>query len=204
MDHVRLNLLTGDPTRLEGMLDYIEQEGRPLIEDEVGSRGIAVDANTEIGVAIVESFWVSHDAMRESEHATGLILDKAAARATGTVSVEHFEVSSNHRLARPGPGGGVRLTRAEVDPKRLSEAIAAYEDTALPWLDQAEGLCRALLFVNRRTGHTINKTVWQSTGALAASRALAAAIRVDAVAATGAAIRALEEYRLVFNTSLLD
>ena len=36
--------------------------------------------------------------------------------------------------------------------------------------------------------------------ALAASRSAAAAIRVDAVAATGSAIRAVEEYQLAFTS----
>jgi hypothetical protein len=92
------------------------------------------------------------------------------------------------------------LTRAETAPARVQEAITAYEDTAVPWLTEAEGFTAALLFADRRTGRSINETLWRDREALAASRSAAAAIRVDTVAATGSAIRAVEEYLLAFNS----
>jgi hypothetical protein len=115
----------------------------------------------------------------------------------GTVSVEQYEVSSNQRLVRPHAGAGVRVTRIDLDPVRIDDAIANYEDTALPWLADADGFCSAHLYVHRRTGHAIEETVWQDPDCLAASRGSAAAIRLDTVAATDAVIRALAELELV-------
>jgi hypothetical protein len=78
--------------------------------------------------------------------------------------------------------------------------VAAYEETTVPWLTETSGFCAELLFVDRGTGHSVSETVWRDQHALAASRSAAAAIRVDMAAATGSAIRALEEYTLVFSS----
>ena len=47
----------------------------------------------------------------------------------------------------------------------------------------------------------ISETIWRSHEALAASRSVAAAVRVDAVGSTGCVIRAVEEYGLVFSSA---
>jgi hypothetical protein len=197
VEHVRLNLFTADPARLPDAIDYIDHEARPLIEKEVGSRGMAIAADHELGLAVVTSYWVSGDALRESGPVTAPMRDEAVRRAMGTVSVEQYEVSSTQRLVRPHVGGGVRVTRIDLDPTRIDDAVANYEDTALPWLADEEGFCSAHLLVHRRTGHAIEETVWQDAECLAASRSCGAAIRRDTVAATDAVIRALAEFRLV-------
>jgi hypothetical protein len=120
-----------------------------------------------------------------------------------TVSVERHEVASSTRITRPPPGAGVRLTRVDVDPAKVPFAIAAFEDTAVPWLTETDGFCQALALVHRRSGRGIVETVWRDAAALAASRSAAAAIRADAIAATDSVIRALEEFRLEY-TSVRD
>ena len=62
-------------------------------------------------------------------------------------------------------------------------------------------LCGALLLVDQDSGHSISETMWDSHKALAASRGEAAAVRVETVRSTGALIRAVEEYDLVFSTA---
>jgi hypothetical protein len=104
-------------------------------------------------------------------------------------------------MARAEPGAGVCLTRLEFDPTRLDDVVGAYEDAALPWLAEADGFCSHLLFVHRRTGQAVDETVWRDAGAMAASRSAAAAIRVDAVAASDAVVRSLVEYRLAFTSA---
>ncbi|MGZ4626644.1 MAG: hypothetical protein ACXV3S_10225, partial [Kineosporiaceae bacterium] len=194
--HARISLITADPARLVDAVRYLEDEARSQVEDLPGNLGMSMTVDSDLGVAVLSSFWVSGDAMRESEKTVVPMRREAARRATGTLSVEHYAVASFVRAAPPKPGAGSRLTRMEIDPARVDAAIAAYEDTALPWLTEADGFCSALLLVDRRTGRTITETLWQDPDALAASRSAAAQIRVDAVSATDAAIRALDEQLL--------
>ena len=95
----------------------------------------------------------------------------------------------------------MRFTRSDLETADIDDAIANYEDTAIPWLVATDGFCRAVMFVNRRTRQAVNETLWLDEDALVASRSAEAGIRADAVAATSAAIRALEEYRLAFSSA---
>jgi heme-degrading monooxygenase HmoA len=201
MEHARLNLMTADPRFLEDAVRFVELDARAQIEREPGHRGLSVATDAEVGVAVVASFWVSHDAMKEGERLVRPLFDQAARKATATVSHEQFEVANSVRFARPEAGAGVRITRSEVAPPRMDAAITDYEDAALPWLSEVDGLCSTSLFVHRRTGRAVHETVWRDAGALAASRSRAAEIRVEAATATDAQIRALEEYLLVFTST---
>jgi hypothetical protein len=201
VQHVQVILLTADPERLDDAIRYLQDKARPMLADLPGSQGMSVCANTELGIAVVESFWVSHHAMREHERSVAPAREEAARLSGGTVSVERFVVASFTRVRRPQPGAGVRLTRMDTDATRIDEVVAAYVDTTLPWLTETPGFVAELLFIDRSTGHSIGETRWQDAAALAASRGAAAAIRADAVAATDSSIRAVEEYSLVFDTA---
>ena len=197
MLHVRFNLITADPLRLADSIKFIESEVRPQVESRPGSLGISLYTNPEPGLAILESFWASDDAMVASEHIVSPGRREAIQRAAGTVCVERYQVPIFELKAPLRSGAGLRLTRMDIAPSRVEDAVEVYGDTAVPWLAENNSFCSALLLVDPRTGHSISETVWQSEEALAASRSLAAAVRVDTVASTGCVIRAVEEYGLV-------
>ena len=201
MLNVRFNLITADPLRLGDSVKFIESKVRPLVESQPGSLGTSLYANPEIGLAILESFWVSRDALRASEQMVAPGRREAVRSATGTVSVERYRVPVFEREAPLHASAGLRLTRMDVEPSRVEDAVEAYGDTAVPWLADTAGFCAALLLVDRTTGHSISETIWRDAEALAASRSVAAAVRVDTVATTGCVIRAVEEYGLVFSSA---
>jgi hypothetical protein len=197
--HVRLSLVTADPNKIDDVVKYVAKDARLIVEDKPGNLGMTMAVN-ELGVAVVESFWVSGDAMRESERQVSATRVEAARRGGGTVSVEHYAVASVVQFDEPAVGAGMRFTRADVDIAKVDAAIAAYEDFAVPWLTESTGFCAARLYIDRRTGRTVTESLWADGSALVRSRAVAATIRTDTVAATGALIRAVEEYRLVFTS----
>jgi hypothetical protein len=198
---MRFNLITADPLRLGDVVKFIEAEVHPEVESQPGSLGMSLYTNPDLGVAILESFWVSHDALRISEHVVAPSRREVVRRAAGTVSVERYRVPVFEREAPPRAEAGLRLTRMDVEPSRVEDGVEAYGDTVVPWLADTEGFCSALLLVDRNTGHSISEAIWRNPPALAASRSVAAAVRVDAVATTGCVIRAVEEYGLVFSSA---
>jgi hypothetical protein len=197
VEHARVNLMTADPLRAGDVVRYLENKARPVMEEQLGFEGMSVLVNPDLAVLVAETFWVSGDAMRDSERAEAPLRKEAVRLGMATVSVERHEVASRVRVARPRPGAGGRMTRIDFDPRRIDDAVAAYEDTAVPWLTEAEGFCRALLLVHRPSGRALTETIWEDEAALIASRSLAASIRVDTIAATDGEIRALEEFLLL-------
>ncbi|MGI8333942.1 hypothetical protein ACRYCC_28665 [Actinomadura scrupuli] len=198
--HVRLNYIAGDPLRIGDVVKYLENEVRRLVEEQPGSQGMSLAVNAALGVAVLESLWVSGDAMRESERVVAPLRHEMSLRGTATVAVERPGLASMLRLIRPPAGAGVQLTRLDTPVQDVDDMIAAYEDTTVPWLTETSGFCAQRLYVDRGTGRSVSETLWRDAHALAVSRSAAAAVRVDMVAATGSTVRALEEYSLVFSS----
>jgi hypothetical protein len=201
MMQARFNLITMDPLRLGDSVWFIETEVRPAVERLDGSLGLSLYTNPELGVAVLESYWVSRDTLRASEHQVSASRQAAVRRAVGTVSVERYRVPVCEREIPLRTGAGLRLTRMDIDPANAEEAAEVYGATAVPSLAETDGFCAALLFLDRRTGHSIGETIWLNPQRLAASRSAAAAVRVETVALTGCVIRAVEEYGLVFSSA---
>jgi hypothetical protein len=201
MMQVRFNLLTADPLRLGDAIKYLEAEVRPLNESLRGSLGVALYANPELGVAVVESFWASEEAVVQSGPTVGPSRSEMVRRAAGTVSVERYQVPVFEQQGTLMAGAGLRLTRMDIEPSQVEDAVETYGDTAVPMLADTEGFCAALLFADHNQGAMISETLWRTPQALSASRSAAAAVRAETVASTGCTVRAVEEYGLVFNTA---
>lgn len=201
MLHVRLNLITADPIRLGDSVKFVENEVRPMVESLPGNLGTALKLNADLGLAILESFWVSGDALRVSEQKAAPSRAAAVQRATGTVTVERYSVPVFEREAPLRSGEGVRVARLDVPPGAVEDTVTAFGDVTVPWLADTEGICSTLLFIDRTSGRSVVETVWRDPEALEASRSAAAAIRVDTVRATNGVIRSVEEYQLVFSSA---
>jgi quinol monooxygenase YgiN len=199
--HAELNLITMDPVRLNESVDYIETELRPLVESQSGNLGMSLQTNSELGVAVLETFWVSGEALRLGQHIVAPGQDEAVRRVTGTLTVEHYAVPVFEREGPVRADAGVRLTRMDVEPPGVDDAIEVFGDTAVPWLAETEG-CRCILYlVDRQSGRMISESVWKDAKAMADSRSAAAAARAEAVALAGCVVRAVEEYNVAFSSA---
>ena len=201
MMRARVNLITADPDRMVDTIGYIKTSVRPAVDSVDGSLGLSLYANAEIGVAVLESFWASREALIHSEQMAAPRRTDVVRRAVGTVSVERYRVPVYEREAPLDTAAGLRLTRMDMDPPRIEDTVECFGATVGPRMADAGGFCGALLLVDRDTGRSISETMWASRKALAASRGEAAAVRVETVQSTGARIRAVEEYDLVFSTA---
>lgn len=202
MMRARVNLITADPDRMADTIGYIKTSVRQAVESMDGSLGLSLYANAEIGVAVLESFWASREALIRSEQMAAPRRTDVVRRAVGTVSVERYRVPVYEREAPLDTAAGLRLTRMDVDTARIEDTVECFGATVVPRLaDDARGFCGALLLVDWDTGRSISETMWVSRKALAASRREAAAVWVETVRSTGALIRAVEEYDLVFSTA---
>src|ERR1700684_277464 len=67
MMRARVNLITADPVRMADTIGYIKTSVRPAVESMDGSLGLSLYANAGIGVAVLESFWASREALIHSE-----------------------------------------------------------------------------------------------------------------------------------------
>jgi heme-degrading monooxygenase HmoA len=199
--HVRVNVITADPVVLGECVTYIDSEVRPAADSQPGCLGLSLLASTETDVAVLQSLWVSHDALRASELAAMALRGELARRSRGPVTEDQYQVPVFEREA-PLPGGeAVRLTRIEVTRPAVDEVIEVFGDTAVPWLAETQGFCGALLFADRALGHLISQTLWRDAQARAASLSTAEVIWADVLESARCVIGAVEDYTLVFSSA---
>jgi hypothetical protein len=203
MMHVRVSLIIADPPVLAGCLEYLEREVRTVVESQPGSLGLSLLAAQEPGFAILESFWATHNrelvwASRETE----ALLRAELARRTGRpVTAEDYQVVVFEQGVPLRSGEAVRLTRLEVKPPGVADVADVFGDTAVPWLAETRGFCGALLLAAPASGRLISETVWRDPAARAASPDVAEMIRAEVLDDEDCEIRAVEDYRLVFNSA---
>ena len=198
--HVRMYTVAGDPARLSKATDYLEDTVRPQVEAQLGSRGMAVVSNADLGVCLISTYWDSADAMIASERAVEVPCKEVTELMGGTVSSHRYEVPVFIRQSRPGPGAGVRLTRIDGDPERTSEHIEEFRHRAGPALLDMPGLCSAQFLVDRGTGRCVVATTWEDMEVMASLRQRLAALRTTMAGVTQSQVRTVEEYMLNFST----
>ena len=204
MLRVRLNVVTTDQLMPGEWVKYIESEVRPAVEGQPGSLGLSLLVSSEPGIAVLESFWASYDALRASEQAATALRSELAQRAREPVSVEEYQVAV-FELEVPLHGrDAARLTRIEVTRSAVEDVIETFGDTAVPWLAESSGFCGAMLFADRGSGHLISQTLWRDARTRATSPSTAEVIRADVLESAHCVIRAVEDYALVFSSARRD
>ena len=83
----------------------------------------------------------------------------------------------------------------------MADVTGVFGDTAVPWLAETPGFCGALLLAAPASGRLISETVWRDPAARAASPGVAEMIRAEVLDDEDCEIRAVEDYRLVFNSA---
>jgi hypothetical protein len=197
MMHVRFSLISGDPLVLAGCVGYLKDEARPVLESQHGSLGVSLLEGP--GVVISESFWATHEALWLSQETDAELRGELGRRVQWPVTAEDYQVAVFEREAPPGQA--VRLTRVEVKPAGVPDVVHVYGDTAVPWLAGTPGFCETLLFADPRGGQLISQTGWRDPAARAASTSVAEMIRSDVLTDDNCQIRAVEDYRLVFDSA---
>ena len=203
MLQARFQLITADPLRLADVLKFIESEVRPQTENRQGNLGMSLYANPEAGVAVLESFWATHEMLVLNENRGLPDFRDALRHAAGTVRAERYRVPIfEWDWAGPlDPMAGLRLTRIAIEPSKADDVVEAYGDTVVPALAETEGFAGSLLLAGDGTGELISEAIWRDPQTLAAGRSAAASAGIELAESTGCEIRPADEYGLVFSSA---
>jgi len=201
--YARFTLHTADPPRLDELIRHYEHDLSVAFTYEPGSRGMSVLVNADLGVVLGEAHWATEDAMRSND-ATFADPTHDAAFFGATASIEHYEVARIVIVVPLRPGAAVSLTRFEVEPARLDDMRAAFDDAATGLLVSTDGFCAAALFVDRKNDRAVIETFWRDGDALEGARSSSAAERLHLATAGTATVRGIEQYRLDFSSVDLD
>jgi quinol monooxygenase YgiN len=195
--HVRMSSITGDPAKVDEVVRNLEETARPAVEAQPGNRGFAVFTDKDRGVTFGASYWESAEAMEKSDQALKSVRDNAASIGGGTLTVERYEVAFALRRSVPQAGGGVRVTRIDLDPAQIDAGMEFYHKVALPDMEAQEGLCSAQMLLDRTAGRAVAISSWRDRAALDAGRNRAVGIREEGATKVQPTAQSVEEYEMV-------
>jgi heme-degrading monooxygenase HmoA len=98
----------------------------------------------------------------------------------------------------------VRLSRLEVDPARVDEAISLMREETAPRVKGAEGLLSFQQLLDRNTGSGMIVTTWESQAATEAFWPTAEQLRARASDRVGVRFGPVDTYTMIRSTVQLD
>jgi heme-degrading monooxygenase HmoA len=200
----RYTTVRGDPDKIEAAIEYVDGEGRSAVEATQGNLGFAVVADPAGGRLIGASYWDSRESMADAESALAEARERAANTADGEVNMERFEVVVGFRRSIPARGALARLSRFQVEPARVDEAITNMREESLPRVKGADGLCSFQLLLDRDTGSGMIVSSWENQEAADAFWPTAEQLRARATERAGVRFLDVENYTVVRTTVRLD
>jgi len=159
------------PSSVDAGVAYVRDKVMPLLEGMDGYIGLSLLADRSSGRCITTSAWESEDAMR----ASGPLVQEVRNRAVeifgdqGSPTVDEWEIAVMHREHEAGEGACVRVTWANVEPAQVDSGIEVFR-SALPAMQQLEGLCSASLLVDRASGRGVTSVAFESAEAIERTR----------------------------------
>ncbi|MGW6565928.1 hypothetical protein [Streptomyces sp. NPDC054975] len=189
---------TGDPTKLDGAVDAISSEGRAMLSEQPGFRGVGLFVDRELGKLLTGTWWEDERSRQDSDEQLRERRAALLAPFAQTVAVDNWEAAVAKPPRSAGPGAWFRLARLEFDPAGTDLLVDTFRDMALPRLDGMRGFEGGSLLVDRAKGRASVGVVWSDHDALTASRGGVAAIRGEATAKAHVTTRSIEEFEVVF------
>ncbi|MGW7054928.1 antibiotic biosynthesis monooxygenase [Streptomyces sp. NPDC054887] len=195
--YVRTTYATGDPAKLDGVAEAIGTEGRRLLSEEPGYRGMGLFVDRELGKLLVGSWWEDEASLRASDDHLRERRAELIAPFARTVATDSWEAAVVSPPESLGPGAGFRLVRLEFDPADTDRLVETFRDSALPGLRRIPGFAGVSLLVDRAGGRASVGAMYTDREAMAAARGAVAAVREEATSQARVITRSIEEFEVL-------
>lgn len=185
----RTTTTTADPSCLEAGVSHVRDVIMPALEQYDGYVGLSMLADRSTGRCIVTSAWESEEAMRATTDAVQSLRDRAIEILRGDPpQLDHWEIDVLHREHEIAPGACARVTWVRVDPAQIDAGIRMFKSSALPALEELDGLCSVSVMVNRESGRGVSSVVYDTRDAIERNRERIEQIKSETTRMAGADI----------------
>ncbi|MDY6997109.1 MAG: hypothetical protein SW019_10965 [Actinomycetota bacterium] len=195
--YARSSTIHARPAALDAGITYIHDTVWPALSGLDGYVGLSLLVDRLSGRCIATTAWQSAEAMDASRRPTHEIRERVAHILGGSPTVDEWEIAALHRTRHTGPGAGVRVTWARVDPESADRAVDGFRMATIPALEELDGFCSASLLVDRDSGFGVVSVTFDSATTMRSSRIASDAIKVATARDTGAEVLDECEFDLV-------
>lgn len=167
----RTTATKADPSCLEAGINHVREVIMPALARYDGYVGLSMLADRSTGQCIVTSAWESEEAMRATTDAVQELRDHAIEILRGEQpQLDHWEIAVLHREHEIAAGACARVTWVRVDPAQIDAGIEMFKSSALPALEEIDGMCSVSIMVNRESGRAVSSVVYDSADAFERNR----------------------------------
>ena len=195
--YVRTIYATGDPAKLDGVLDALRTEAPGLLSQSPGYHRFGLFADRELGKLLMGSWWESESARAESDGRLRERRKQLLSPFADTVTADDWEAVSYTPAPQVKPGMWLRTGQVEFDPSDAASYRQMFDERGRPQLEAVDGAVSATLFLNAAAGRANVGALFRDRDALAASRGPQSAIRGAFLTKTHATLRSMEEFELI-------
>ncbi|GGU05355.1 antibiotic biosynthesis monooxygenase [Streptomyces violascens] len=195
--YLRTIYVTGDPAKLDGVLDAFRSEAPGLLAQNPGYHRFGLFADREIGKILMGSWWESESARAESDTRLRERRLELLAPFADTVTADNWEAVSYTPAPKVTPGMWMRAGYVEFDPADAAAFAKSFDEGGRPQLEALDGAVSATLFLNAAKGRAHVGAMFRDKATLIASRGPQSAIRGASLKKLDARLRSLEEFELI-------
>ncbi len=200
----RTNTFEASPARLDDGLSFARDKVAPLVATLAGNRGMSVLLARDTGRCMVNSVWMTKEAMLASDTSLSSLREEGG-RILGTpAAVEEWEIALMHERHPVEVGCGLRVTRVTFDPADADAVIDTIRTTTIPSLELLPGFCRMTFLIDRSGGKAMGIASFEDNKALAGSRPKVDKIRAVTSEKAHATVESVHEYDLAFTSLALE
>lgn len=200
---VRTIYAVGDPDKIDAAVEALQGEGRDLVAQHRGYRGMGIFVDRELGKLLAGTWWDSEQDRDASNKAVRARRASMLSPFATALTVDDYEVAASHGLQQPQPGAGFRLSRLEFDPADGHLVAETFQGTAMDGIKAIPGVIGAALFIDRAAGRATAGVIYLDHVALSRSRSAQAAVRGVATAKAHLTVRSVEEFEVAFTEMIM-
>ena len=179
--HTRLLTFSG-ATNIDAGVDYLRDEVVPVLDAQLGYRGVSASADRPGAILSILSLWDTEADRAASDSPLGKAREEALKLVGGSLSFENLEQVVSSVIKIPVPGHALYLSRVSMDPASVDRNIAFFKDEVLPRIDAVPGFCALRNMVDRQLGHAIVCSTFEDRTSLDAFVAGTEDLRASAAA----------------------
>lgn len=199
---VRTVYAVGDPRQIDAAVEALSGEGRRMLTEQPGYRGMGLFVDRELGKLSIGTWWESEQARRDSDEALRMRRAELLRPFATAITIDDWEVIASHRPERTPSGACMRLSRMEFDPMDADLAAETMRGMVMERLTAMPGVIGVAMFMNRSAGRSAVAVIYQDRAALTQSRTSAAHLREEAVGKAHSTVRSVEEFEVVMTESV--
>jgi len=195
--YARSSTVHGTAPAVDDATAYLRDKVMPAVTGLDGYVGLSMLADRGSGRCIATTAWQTEEAMHASEGPLHQLRQRYGEILGGRPEVHEWQIAVLHRARHAPETACARVVWSRGEPDDRDAALAAFQQTVLPRLEELPGFCSLSLLVDLGAARAVSATVFEDRDAMARASRTTEPLREEFVRSLGGEITEVAEFDLV-------